>query len=94
MWIYIGIFLGSIVTSQHDTREACEGRAVVDGWCPLGWSLERLACGRPGRDRDRLGAALIWAARIPPPRLGILLATPRKRKCPRFRHRGHFLSSV
>lgn len=28
-WILIGTLLGSIVTSQHDTREACEGRLVV-----------------------------------------------------------------
>lgn len=29
MWILIGVLLGSIVSSQHDTREACEGRAVI-----------------------------------------------------------------
>lgn len=28
-WIFIGLLAGSLVTSQHDTREACEGRAVV-----------------------------------------------------------------
>ena len=28
-WIFIGLLLGSTVTSQHDTREACEGRRVV-----------------------------------------------------------------
>ena len=29
MWLFIGILLGSIVTSSHDTKEACEGRRVV-----------------------------------------------------------------
>ena len=28
-WIFIGILAGSLVTSGHDTREACEGRAVI-----------------------------------------------------------------
>lgn len=28
-YILIGLLLGSTVTSQHDTREACEGRAVL-----------------------------------------------------------------
>lgn len=28
-WLLIGTFLGSVVTSPHDTREACEGRAVI-----------------------------------------------------------------
>lgn len=28
-WLLIGTLLGSIVTSNHDTKEACEGRAVV-----------------------------------------------------------------
>lgn len=28
-WIFIGLLLGSSVTSQHDSREACEGRAVI-----------------------------------------------------------------
>ncbi len=28
-WVFIGYLLGSTVTSQHDTREACEGRAVM-----------------------------------------------------------------
>lgn len=28
-WLLIGTLLGSIVTSNHDTREACEGRAVL-----------------------------------------------------------------
>ena len=28
-WILIGILAGSIVTSGHPTREACEGRAVI-----------------------------------------------------------------
>ncbi len=29
MYIFIGMLLGSIVTSTHDNREACEGRKVV-----------------------------------------------------------------
>lgn len=28
-WILVGTLLGSIITSQHDSREACEGRAVL-----------------------------------------------------------------
>lgn len=28
-WIIIGTLLGSIVTSQHATREDCEGRKVL-----------------------------------------------------------------
>ena len=28
-WLLIGQLLGSIVTSEHDSREACEGRAVL-----------------------------------------------------------------
>lgn len=28
-WIFIGTLLGALVTSQHATREACEGKAVV-----------------------------------------------------------------
>lgn len=28
-WIFTGLLLGSIVTSSHDSREACEGRAVL-----------------------------------------------------------------
>lgn len=28
-WLLIGTLLGSIVTSGHDTREACEGRATL-----------------------------------------------------------------
>lgn len=28
-WIFIGMLLNSIVTSDHDSREACEGRAVL-----------------------------------------------------------------
>lgn len=28
-WIFVGTLLGSIVTSPHDTREACEGRATI-----------------------------------------------------------------
>jgi hypothetical protein len=28
-WILIGLLGGSLITSLHDTREACEGRAVV-----------------------------------------------------------------
>ena len=28
-WTLVGILLGSIITSQHPSREACEGRAVV-----------------------------------------------------------------
>lgn len=28
-WIFVGLLLGSTVTSEHDTREACEGRAVT-----------------------------------------------------------------
>lgn len=28
-WILVGTLLGSMITSAHDTREACEGRAVV-----------------------------------------------------------------
>lgn len=29
MYILIGILLGSIVTSTHDSREACEGRKTI-----------------------------------------------------------------
>jgi hypothetical protein len=29
MYVLIGMLLGSIVTSTHDNREACEGRRVV-----------------------------------------------------------------
>lgn len=29
MWVLIGLVGSSLVVSQHDTREACEGRAVV-----------------------------------------------------------------
>lgn len=28
-WLLIGTLLGSIVTSGHESREACEGRAVL-----------------------------------------------------------------
>lgn len=28
-WIFIGTLLGALVTSTHDNREACEGKAVV-----------------------------------------------------------------
>lgn len=28
-WICIGLLAGSLVTSLHNDREACEGRAVV-----------------------------------------------------------------
>jgi len=28
-WICIGILAGSLITSLHDNREACEGRAVT-----------------------------------------------------------------
>lgn len=28
-WVLIGTFLGSTLMSVHDSREACEGRAVV-----------------------------------------------------------------
>lgn len=28
-WILVGTLLGSVITSSHDTREACEGRAVL-----------------------------------------------------------------
>lgn len=28
-WVLIGTLLGSIVTSQHEDRERCEGRAVI-----------------------------------------------------------------
>lgn len=28
-WICIGLLAGSLVTSLHDNREACEGRAVT-----------------------------------------------------------------
>ena len=28
-WICIGLLAGSLVTSLHDTREACEGRVVM-----------------------------------------------------------------
>lgn len=28
-WVFIGLLGGSLVTSTHDTREACEGRAVM-----------------------------------------------------------------
>jgi len=28
-WIFIGLLWNSTVTFQHDTREACEGRAKV-----------------------------------------------------------------
>ena len=28
-WILIGILAGSLITSTHDTREQCEGRAVI-----------------------------------------------------------------
>lgn len=29
MYILIGVLLGSMVTSTHDTREQCEGRKVI-----------------------------------------------------------------
>ncbi len=29
MWVMIGLAGGSLVVSQHDAREACEGRAAV-----------------------------------------------------------------
>jgi len=29
IWIFTGVLLGSIVTSQHDSREACEGRRTI-----------------------------------------------------------------
>lgn len=28
-WIYIGIIAGSIITSGHDTKEACLGRKAM-----------------------------------------------------------------
>jgi hypothetical protein len=29
MWIFIGLILGSLVISQHDTEEACQGRKAM-----------------------------------------------------------------
>jgi len=29
LWMFVGVLLGSIVTSSHETREACEGRATL-----------------------------------------------------------------
>ena len=29
MYIFVGLLLGSLVTSHHDTKEACEGRRVT-----------------------------------------------------------------
>lgn len=29
MYVFVGILLGSIITSQHDNREACEGRKTI-----------------------------------------------------------------
>ena len=29
IWILVGMISGSLVVSQHETREACEGRAVI-----------------------------------------------------------------
>jgi hypothetical protein len=28
-WVLIGLFAGSLIVSQHDTREACLGREAV-----------------------------------------------------------------
>lgn len=28
-WIYVGLLAGSLVTSTHDSKEACEGRGVT-----------------------------------------------------------------
>ena len=28
-WVFVGILMGTVVTSTHDSREACEGRRVV-----------------------------------------------------------------
>lgn len=28
-WIYVGLLAGSLVTSTHDNKEACEGRGVT-----------------------------------------------------------------
>lgn len=28
-WAFVGLILGSLVTSQHSSKEACEGRRVV-----------------------------------------------------------------
>ena len=28
-WVFMGMLLGSLVTSAHPSREACEGRAVM-----------------------------------------------------------------
>lgn len=28
-WIFVAVFAGSIVTSGHETREACEGRRAI-----------------------------------------------------------------
>lgn len=43
------------------------------------------------RSRSPGGGADLGCAFSSPPLLGILLATPRKWKCPRFAYRGHFL---
>lgn len=48
-WIFIGMLLGSVVTSSHDSKEACLGRQAVlkdkgvEGQCverakPMSWS--------------------------------------------------------
>jgi hypothetical protein len=29
MWILTGLLLGSLITSTHDTQEACEGRKAL-----------------------------------------------------------------
>jgi hypothetical protein len=28
-WVLIGLLSGSLITSQHETREQCEGRKVI-----------------------------------------------------------------
>lgn len=28
-WVYVGVLLGSLVTSQHETEEACLGRKAL-----------------------------------------------------------------
>ncbi len=28
-WVLVGLLGGSLLTSEHQTREACEGRAVI-----------------------------------------------------------------
>jgi hypothetical protein len=82
------------LTGTHLMHSGCEGRCRRR-LMPAGMVVRALGLWSTwARSRSPGGGAYLGCAHSSPPRLGILLATPRKRKCPRICDRGHFLSSV